>query len=162
MWTKLAFVLGNIIILFETDIKIMYFGFLQLDDWVLCRIYKKRHVTRTEEIKSEESPSPQQNQLLTIGSGANDQMTSHDHHHQQQTMKFPRTHSLSYLLDLDYLGPIAHLLNDNTSGYDAAAMQFQTNMGNQAGFDPSIGPYLSHPSAGLNCQQMYGAPSNYK
>lgn len=137
-------------------------GSMRLDDWVLCRIYKKRHVTRTEEIKSEESPSPQQSQLLTIGSGANDQMTSYDHHHhQQQTMRFPRTHSLSYLLDLDYLGPIAHLLNDNTSGYDGN-LQFQTNIGNHAGFDPNVGPFFLQPSTGLNCQQMHGTPSNYK
>lgn len=119
---------------------------------MLCRIYKKRHVVRAEE-RTEELSS-QQEQVSMIG-GANDvTITSNQN---QQEMKFPRTQSLSYLLDLDYLGPIAHLLNDNNSSFD-----IQTSMGINAGFDPHVGPLSSYPNIGLSCHQTNGNQSYYK
>nr|AOC59206.1 NAC transcription factor 20 [Haloxylon ammodendron] len=119
-------------------------GSMRLDDWVLCRIYKKRHVARTEEITEESGSSQGQ-----ISMGISNDVSSNQN--QQATMKFPRTQSLSYLLDLDYLGPIAHLLNDNNSSFD-----LQTNMGSNPGFDPNEGPLSSYPSVGLSCHQLNG------
>ncbi|CAO2828757.1 unnamed protein product [Amaranthus hypochondriacus] len=120
-------------------------GSMRLDDWVLCRIYKKRQVARVED-KGEDSTL--QGQVSNEGGseGSSD-----------QAIKFPRTQSLSYLLDLDYLGPIAHLLNDNTSNFD-----LQTTMGHNVGFDPNMGPYSSYPNIGLSCHQINGNPSYYK
>ncbi|XP_074295937.1 NAC domain-containing protein 2-like [Silene latifolia] len=120
-------------------------GSMRLDDWVLCRIYKKRSIAKTEE-KSEDSSSSKPQ----ISFGGTSDISSDNQ--QQQIMKFPRTHSLSYLLDLDYLGPIAHLLNDGTYN---TSFDIQTSMGsNNGGLDPSVGPNI-----GLSCQQTYGNPS---
>uniref|UniRef100_A0A803L1T3 NAC domain-containing protein n=1 Tax=Chenopodium quinoa TaxID=63459 RepID=A0A803L1T3_CHEQI len=85
-------------------------GSMRLDDWVLCRIYKKRYVARAEE-RAEDSSSSPQGQISMVERGASDVSSNQN----EPEIKFPRTQSLSYLLDLDYLGPIAHLLNDNTS-----------------------------------------------
>lgn len=125
-------------------------GSMRLDDWVLCRIYKKRHVVRAEE-RTEDLTSPQE-QASTLG-GASEVLSNQN----QQEMKFPRTQSLSYLLDLDYLGPIAHLLNDNTT-YNSS-FDVQTSMGSNAGFDPQVAPLSSYPNIGLSCHQIYGNPS---
>ncbi|KAL9225954.1 hypothetical protein vseg_001823 [Gypsophila vaccaria] len=122
-------------------------GSMRLDDWVLCRIYKKRSVIKTEEKTEDSSISQAQ---LSIGG------TSDISSEQQQTTKFPRTHSLSYLLDLDYLGPIAHLLNDTTYN---PTFDVQTSMGfGNAGLDPNINPLSTYPNIGLS----YGNSSSYK
>ncbi|KMT07023.1 hypothetical protein BVRB_6g153540 [Beta vulgaris subsp. vulgaris] len=124
-------------------------GSMRLDDWVLCRIYKKRHVVRVEE-KTEELASPQGQ--LSIGGESN---VSSDQN--QQPLKFPRSQSLSYLLDLDYLGPIAHLLNDNTSYNES--FDHQTSMGSNVIMDPNMGPILSYPNTiGLSYHQINGNP----
>lgn len=80
----------------------VYFLLLfQLDDWVLCRIYKKRHSNKgLLEEKTEELPT--QHDAVEGNNG-------------QQNMKFPRAFSITHLLDLDYLGPISQLFNDNSS-----------------------------------------------
>ncbi|CAK9316723.1 unnamed protein product [Citrullus colocynthis] len=76
-------------------------GSMRLDDWVLCRIYKKRHSNKgLLEEKTEELPT--QHDVVEGNNG-------------QQNMKFPRTFSITHLLDLDYLGPISQLFNDNSS-----------------------------------------------
>ncbi|CAO2829558.1 unnamed protein product [Amaranthus hypochondriacus] len=115
-------------------------GSMRLDDWVLCRIYKKRQVARVED-KGEDSTSAQ-GQVSNEGGS---EEGSIDHLIQnQQAIKFPRTQSLSYLLDLDYLGPIAHLLNDTTSFN--SSFDIQTIMGQNVGLDPIVGPFGSYPS----------------
>ncbi|EEF39958.1 NAC domain-containing protein 2 [Ricinus communis] len=87
-------------------------GSMRLDDWVLCRIYKKRQMARHLEEKIE-----YRNTQL-------DKPASNDIS-EQQMLKFPRTFSLSHLLDLDYMGPISQLLNDNTCN---ASFDFQNIM----------------------------------
>lgn len=67
----------------------------QLDDWVLCRIYKKKNPTRQPEIKIEDS--------FSQGSTAAD-FTEH---------KFPRTCSLTHLWEFDYMSSISQLLDEN-------------------------------------------------
>ncbi|XP_031287930.1 NAC domain-containing protein 2-like [Pistacia vera] len=78
-------------------------GSMRLDDWVLCRIYKKRHSAKTLDQKVEESCL----QRVKLGSNT-------DAIEQQQMMKFPRTCSLTHLRELEYFGPISQLLSDNT------------------------------------------------
>jgi hypothetical protein len=46
---------------------------------------------------------------------------------QQHMPKFPRTCSITQLLDMDYLGPISQLLSDNSYN---SAFDFQNIMGN--------------------------------
>ncbi|KAM7484384.1 hypothetical protein LguiA_000393 [Lonicera macranthoides] len=78
-------------------------GSMRLDDWVLCRIYKKKSTGRILEPKMEDLSA----QTSSAEHEAND----------IQSMKFPRTFSISNLWDLEYLGSISQLLSDN-SNYD--------------------------------------------
>nr|AFN55272.1 NAC domain-containing protein [Tamarix hispida] len=98
-------------------------GSMRLDDWVLCRIYRKRHAARSStEYREEDLHSPISVTTTTTTATDNTGSTTHDYQQeqeqqqpQQQMLKFPRTFSLTHLLDLDYLGPISQLLNDNPS-----------------------------------------------
>ncbi|KAB1208112.1 NAC transcription factor 29 [Morella rubra] len=76
-------------------------GSMRLDDWVLCRIYKKRHMAKPLELKEEESQPAQIDLKL-----------AHDASEQHMS-KFPRTFSIAHLLDMEYLGSISQLLSDN-------------------------------------------------
>ncbi|KAK9276967.1 hypothetical protein L1049_006506 [Liquidambar formosana] len=83
-------------------------GSMRLDDWVLCRIYKKRPAGRVLEQKEYDLPGTQM--ATETANEAND----------QQMLKFPRTCSLSHLMEFEYLGSITQLLSDNSynSTYD--------------------------------------------
>ncbi|KAL9325154.1 hypothetical protein ACSQ67_005799 [Phaseolus vulgaris] len=98
-------------------------GSMRLDDWVLCRIYKKKNVGKSLEAK-EDYPIAQIN------------LTPPNNGTEHEVVKFPRTSSLTHLLDMDYLGPISHILSDAsyTSTFD-----FQLNTVN-GGIDPFIKP----------------------
>ncbi|XP_014490520.1 NAC transcription factor 29 [Vigna radiata var. radiata] len=98
-------------------------GSMRLDDWVLCRIYKKKNMGKSLEAK-EDYPIAQIN------------LTPPNNETEQEVVKFPRTSSLTHLLDMDYLGPISHILSDAsyTSSFD-----FQLNTAN-GGIDPFIKP----------------------
>lgn len=80
-------------------------GSMRLDDWVLCRIYKKKNSGKVFEQKVEDFSG---------------QTAANDDANDLRKMKFPRTFSLSHLWDLDALGPISQLLSDNSfnSTYD--------------------------------------------
>lgn len=86
-------------------------GSMRLDDWVLCRIYKKKQMGKLLEQKVEIS-SPQFE--ITAPNDANEDHSS----------KFPRTCSIGHLLELEYLGPISQLLNDNSYN---STFDFQNN-----------------------------------
>ncbi|OIT33342.1 PREDICTED: NAC transcription factor 29-like [Nicotiana attenuata] len=85
-------------------------GSMRLDDWVLCRIYKKKNMGKTMEMmKAEEEESEAQieitnNDIEVVGATTNG----------PQTNKLPRNCSLSHLLELDYFGSIPQLLGDNS------------------------------------------------
>jgi len=102
-------------------------GSMRLDDWVLCRIYKKRHMAKVLDRKVEEDSLPAQIDV-TLPNDASEQHMS----------KFPRTYSLSQLLDMECLGPISQLLCDNSynSNFD-----YQNMIGN-AGTDNAEKPQL--------------------
>ncbi|XP_038725099.1 NAC domain-containing protein 1-like isoform X2 [Tripterygium wilfordii] len=95
-------------------------GSMRLDDWVLCRIYKKRHAGKVLHQKPERELYSQSH-VDNTGGGVSD-----DTNEQQQMMKFPRTSSLSHMLELDYMGPISQLLSDNP--YTIPNFDFQSTM----------------------------------
>ncbi|XP_058083081.1 NAC transcription factor 29-like [Magnolia sinica] len=72
-------------------------GSMRLDEWVLCRIYRKRHASRVVEQKQEE---PSTENVTSIAVDDSD----------TQPLKFPRPCSLSHLLELDYM---SRLLGDH-------------------------------------------------
>nr|AJF38903.1 NAC transcription factor [Diospyros kaki] len=76
-------------------------GSMRLDDWVLCRIYKKKSLVRTVEKTAEEDSSAQ----MVASNGASD----------SQTSRIPTTCSLSQLWELDGLASLPQLLSDNIS-----------------------------------------------
>ncbi|KAK3042385.1 hypothetical protein RJ639_002431 [Escallonia herrerae] len=74
----------------------------ELDDWVLCRIYKKKSTGRASEAKMEDCHAQ--------ASNSNDDDGASD----PRTMKFPRTYSISNLWELECLGSISQLLGDTS------------------------------------------------
>ncbi|KAK9063599.1 hypothetical protein SSX86_017470 [Deinandra increscens subsp. villosa] len=81
-------------------------GSMRLDDWVLCRIYKKKSVERPLEqrednITSQNTPSDDHSTLMEI-----------------QSMKISRTFSLAHLWEFESLGSISHLLDDHGTNFD--------------------------------------------
>lgn len=79
------------------------FCILQLDDWVLCRIYKKKNTGKPLDIKAED----QSVETVTTAVGAS-------HEPQTQALKFPRICSLSHLWEMEYMGTIAQLFGENS------------------------------------------------
>ncbi|XP_027359963.1 NAC domain-containing protein 2-like [Abrus precatorius] len=98
-------------------------GSTRLDDWVLCRIYKKKNMGKSLEAK-EDYPTTQMN--LTVPNGDEN----------EHEVKFPRTCSLTHLLDMDYLGPISQILYDGSYN---STFDFQINTAN-GGMDPFVKP----------------------
>lgn len=95
-------------------------GSMRLDDWVLCRIYKKKHAGRTPDQKLFEENSQRQAPQMT-GTNLVANTTTNQDSVQHQLLKFTRTGSLGHLLDMDYLGPVSHMLSDNnpfSSGFE--------------------------------------------
>uniref|UniRef100_A0A6N2LR97 NAC domain-containing protein n=1 Tax=Salix viminalis TaxID=40686 RepID=A0A6N2LR97_SALVM len=90
-------------------------GSMRLDDWVLCRIYKKRHTVRQLEEKTENTVD------------AHMDVTPTNDASELQMMKFERACSLSHLLELEYLGSISELLSGDTYNSN---LDFQNLMNN--------------------------------
>ncbi|KAG5608129.1 hypothetical protein H5410_019410 [Solanum commersonii] len=84
-------------------------GSMRLDDWVLCRIYKKKNLGRAIEMMKVEEDT-QQPQITSVINPI-EVVASNG----QQTLKLPRTCSLSHLLEMDYFGSISQLFDDNNS-----------------------------------------------
>ncbi|KAF8390151.1 hypothetical protein HHK36_024673 [Tetracentron sinense] len=86
-------------------------GSMRLDDWVLCRIYKKKHPGRAVEEKVE------QIEIAAAGDASDQQMVA-----------FPRTCSLlANLMDAEYLASISHILSDDPF---SETIESQTSKGN--------------------------------
>ncbi|KAK8526045.1 hypothetical protein V6N13_017113 [Hibiscus sabdariffa] len=83
-------------------------GSMRLDDWVLCRIYKKKNSGggRVLEQKGEEESKTQTEMMQNWNDGGESLS--------QQVLKFPRTSSVSHLLEMDYMGPVSQLFAENT------------------------------------------------
>ncbi|KAK4841224.1 hypothetical protein QYF36_001025 [Acer negundo] len=146
---------------------------MRLDDWVLCRIYKKRQAVKVMDQKVEEET------VFQIGKTENI-IDDSEHHQQQQQqmMKFPRTFSLTNLMEMDYLGPISQLLNDNNNTFNLTH-DINIIMGNNnAGPDHNVdklqlgemphqyntdfGKFQVNQSGLLNQQQVFLNPIMYQ
>ncbi|KAK7400901.1 hypothetical protein VNO78_12210 [Psophocarpus tetragonolobus] len=95
-------------------------GSMRLDDWVLCRIYKKKSMGKALEHKE----AHQKVQITNLTAATN-------HDAEQKMMNIPRTWSLTYLLDMNYLGPIL------TDGSYCSNFDFQINNAH-IGIDPFV------------------------
>ncbi|KAK4430014.1 NAC domain-containing protein 1 [Sesamum alatum] len=99
-------------------------GSMRLDDWVLCRIYKKKNLGRSSD---QQRVHHDENQSLRqiVPNHAN-------HNEPQVAYKFPRTCSLTHLWEFEYMGSISQLLSDNSNN---AQETLASNNGNfsQAG-----------------------------
>ncbi|XP_045817138.1 NAC transcription factor 29-like [Trifolium pratense] len=73
-----------------------HIGSMRLDDWVLCRIYKKKQMGKTLQQKEEYSTLQFNDSTITNNDGEQEMMN----------MNLPRTCSLTYLLDMNHFGPI--------------------------------------------------------
>lgn len=83
-------------------------GSMRLDDWVLCRIYQKKNLGRAMEMIKVEEDTQQPEIMSSINPGEVVAATG------QQTLKLPRTCSLSHLLEMDYFGSISQLFDDTS------------------------------------------------
>ncbi|KAK2969033.1 hypothetical protein RJ640_007898 [Escallonia rubra] len=92
-------------------------GSMRLDDWVLCRIYKKKSTGRALEAKTEN--------FQAQASNSNDDDGASD----PRTMKFPRTFSISNLWELECLGSISQLLGDTSYNSTYGNQNATTNPG---------------------------------
>ncbi|KAF5939106.1 hypothetical protein HYC85_023365 [Camellia sinensis] len=90
---------------------------MRLDDWVLCRIYKKKNMGRVLEQGVEELGA----QIVTTNDVSDSPM-----------LKFPRTSSLSHLWELDCLGSLSQLLNDNSYNSNSDYQNMMGSAGNGA------------------------------
>ncbi|KAL7163853.1 hypothetical protein ACSBR2_039884 [Camellia fascicularis] len=90
---------------------------MRLDDWVLCRIYKKKNMGRVLEQGVEELGA----QIVTTNDVSESPM-----------LKFPRTSSFSHLWELDCLGSLSQLLNDNSYNSNSDYQNMMASAGNGA------------------------------
>lgn len=79
-------------------------GSMRLDDWVLCRIYKKKNLGKALDIKAEDQSA----ETVTAADAASYEPQ------QTQLSKFPRICSLSHLWEMEYMGTISQLLGENS------------------------------------------------
>lgn len=82
---------------------------LQLDEWVLCRIYKKRGAGKLLDEKEGFMDDVQIDETLAAVTNEADRRNEEEIMMMTST-KLPRTCSLAHLLEMDYMGPISHIL----------------------------------------------------
>uniref|UniRef100_A0A7N0ULQ1 NAC domain-containing protein n=1 Tax=Kalanchoe fedtschenkoi TaxID=63787 RepID=A0A7N0ULQ1_KALFE len=121
-------------------------GTMRLDDWVLCRIYKKKPMAgRYMEPREVEEPARAQ---AEVPAQAQTNLASSEYTNEQ---KIPRTFSISNFLDMDYIGSISQLLNDNQS-YNPAP-ETQSNGGTSTTSNSSSIMYNNHRGGAERFQQ---------
>ncbi|MED6112118.1 NAC domain-containing protein 2, variant 2 [Stylosanthes scabra] len=115
-------------------------GSMRLDDWVLCRIYKKKQAAKALD-QGEEYPA-----TVQINLNASTNNDDDDKKELMMMKNLPRTCSLTYLLDMNYFGPISHLLSDGSyNNYSSSAFenfQHSNNVDNIGIVDPFVKPQL--------------------
>lgn len=138
-----------------------HIGSMRLDDWVLCRIYKKKNTAKSmdllkEEIIMEEDqyPSLEMNNITEENNNKMPYLVSE----QQQMVKFPRTCSLTRLLEIDsYLAPISHLLSD--ASYNST-FDYQINTAHNNAGNLIIDPFVKSHQAFEVPDQYYATSSS--
>lgn len=113
------------------DLILCVWMWYQLDDWVLCRIYKKKHIAKAMEQKEEEYST---SQMDITAQNVNDSS-------EQQMMQFPRTSSLTHLLEMEnYLAPFSHLSSDGSYN---STFDYQINSAYTGNYtDPFVKPQV--------------------
>ncbi|KAL2559248.1 NAC transcription factor 29 [Forsythia ovata] len=101
-------------------------GSMRLDDWVLCRIYKKKNLGRAT-AQTAENPFTQT--VTTVNYGASSE---------PETLKFPRPSSLTHLWEFDYLGSISQIFSDNSYN---ATFNNQAPMSSNGKFPSTVEKY---------------------
>ncbi|CAH8257601.1 unnamed protein product [Arabidopsis lyrata] len=87
-------------------------GSMRLDEWVLCRIYKKRGAGKLlneqegfiDEVLIDEA---------TVAVNEAERRNEEEIMMNMTSTKLPRTCSLAHLLEMDYMGPVSHIFTDN-------------------------------------------------
>lgn len=83
---------------------------VQLDEWVLCRIYKKRlGAGKLLDEREGYMDEVQIDETLTVVTNEAERRNEEEITMMTST-KLPRTCSLAHLLEMDYMGPISHIL----------------------------------------------------
>ncbi|XP_043705057.1 NAC domain-containing protein 1-like [Telopea speciosissima] len=95
-------------------------GSMRLDDWVLCRIYKKRHLSSSSVVEKEEDDQIINNTTQINSSVANGEETA--------SVVLPRTFSITHLMDVDYFS-LSQLLSENSQLGSIAEFQTTGNNG---------------------------------
>lgn len=97
-------------------------GSMRLDEWVLCRIYKKRGAGKALDEGESFVDEVLNDEAVTV---VVDDEEGERRNEEEITMmttttstKLPRTCSLAHLLEMDYMGPISHILTDNFTQLD--------------------------------------------
>lgn len=110
-----------------------HIGSMRLDDWVLCRIYKKKHMGKT--LQQKEDYSTLQFNDSTIAN--NDEQEK-----MNMNVNLTRSCSLTYLLDMNYFAPILSdgstfdfQINNSNIGIDPFVKSQQVEMSNHYGVD---------------------------
>ncbi|KAL2546744.1 NAC transcription factor 29 [Forsythia ovata] len=127
-------------------------GSMRLDDWVLCRIYKKKNLGKAVEPKVENPIA----QNVTLNNATSEQ--------QEQASKLPRTFSLSHLWEFGYMGSISHLLNENSLNNNVP-FDNQNSMSNNDSFSETLRlgqvqqqPYTDAMKFEVNYQPIFVNP----
>ncbi|CAM8881239.1 unnamed protein product [Rhodiola kirilowii] len=107
-------------------------GTMRLDDWVLCRIYKKKPMVGRYMEPREVEEQAQAQALAQAQAQTQVDLASSEYLDDQ---KLPRTFSISNFLDMEYIGSISQLMNDNQSYNPAPETQSATsnNVGTNSG-----------------------------
>ncbi|KAG7586421.1 NAC domain [Arabidopsis thaliana x Arabidopsis arenosa] len=92
-------------------------GSMRLDEWVLCRIYKKRGAGKLlneqegfiDEVLMDET---------TVVVNEAERRNEEEIMMNMTSTKLPRTCSLAHLLEMDYMGPVSHIFTDNFTQFD--------------------------------------------
>ncbi|KAF3523926.1 hypothetical protein HID58_072364 [Brassica napus] len=84
-------------------------GSMRLDEWVLCRIYKKRGARKLLDEKEGSMDDVQIDETLAAVTNEAERRNEEEIMMMTST-KLPRTCSLAHLLEMDYMGPISHIL----------------------------------------------------
>lgn len=140
-------------------------GSMRLDDWVLCRIYKKRQTAGSRSVL-DAKVDEDQSCVDQLGKTGGSVEHAHASDEQKMMVKFPRPCSLTHLMELEFFAPISQLLNDNSYNFN---YDFQNSINNNATSDDQFQNKLQlgdthqvNHSDSLNQQPLFANPTVYK
>ncbi|ESQ28296.1 hypothetical protein EUTSA_v10018997mg [Eutrema salsugineum] len=125
-------------------------GSMRLDEWVLCRIYKKKGAGKLLDEKEGFMDEVQIEETLTVVT--NEAERRNEEEIMMTSTKIPRTCSLAHLLEMDYMGPISHILTPFDLHHPDYSDSMNMNQSGWFGGDQQINQeeVLNH-----HCQAMF-------